>query len=741
MADTNTTGGGRCVSVLENQPGQHWVCRSINQLKWSVAMRWINNLKMWQKFLLLGALALAMIVPPFIFLLKQTVQSADIAKAEAAGVRPASDVLKVMQTVQQHRGLAAVFLSGNDSVASSRQSKQAEVSAAIDAAIESTSIYKDSASNALRSSIAAQWRALSQDVSSKSIPGPQSYLRHTALVADVKSLLDSVVNGSTMALDPHAHSYYTIQASLNYVPYVTEYIGQLRARGGPMLARGEVKPEEKDVLRVTHDLAKQNFARTENALQQAMDGEPKYAAALKRPLEDAKLAFDSITKVFQDELLNKEQTSMAPVAWVEATTKAIDIQFELLDASFSTLSDDLKLREQEASRLSSVSIVLFIALMALASWIGVVVVRAVARAANEALAAAQALERGDLSYSVQTNSRDEIGQMTEALGRAMSHLARMISEIRTTSESVSTASSQIASGNQDLSSRTEEQASSLQQTAASMEQLTSTVKQSADNAKQANQLASAASEAATKGGAVVGQVVSTMEDITASSKKIADIITVIDGIAFQTNILALNAAVEAARAGEQGRGFAVVAGEVRNLAQRSAQAAREIKSLISDSVEKVDNGSKQVAEAGSAMSDIVLQVKRVTDLIGEITTASLEQSSGIGQVNDAITQMDQVTQQNAALVEESAAAAASLKDQAEKLAQAVAVFRLSQHESQNAIANASQSSARVVASAPATTAKPAASKPVAKRAATATTATPAAPKASDASAKDNWEEF
>jgi methyl-accepting chemotaxis protein len=264
-----------------------------------------------------------------------------------------------------------------------------------------------------------------------------------------------------------------------------------------------------------------------------------------------------------------------------------------------------------------------------------------------------------------------------------------------------------------------------------MEQLTSTVKQSADNARQANQLASTASEAASKGGAVVGQVVSTMEDITASSRKIADIISVIDGIAFQTNILALNAAVEAARAGEQGRGFAVVAGEVRNLAQRSAQAAREIKTLISDSVDKVDAGSKQVAEAGAAMNEIVTQVRRVTDLIGEITSAAMEQSSGIGQVNDAITQMDQVTQQNAALVEESAAAAASLKAQAHHLAQAVAVFKLSQGEAQAVIAQAQLRTRSTPAARP--------GKPVAR---TAPAATPPAKPLADASgAKDAWQEF
>jgi methyl-accepting chemotaxis protein len=248
--------------------------------------------------------------------------------------------------------------------------------------------------------------------------------------------------------------------------------------------------------------------------------------------------------------------------------------------------------------------------------------------------------------------------------------------VRSATDSINTASAEIASGNQDLSARTEQAASNLEETAASMEQLTSTVRQSADSARQANQLASSASEIAVRGGNVVGQVVTTMNEINASSKKISDIIGVIDGIAFQTNILALNAAVEAARAGEQGRGFAVVAAEVRSLAQRSAQAAKEIKGLIGSSVDRVEAGSRLAAEAGQTMSEIVGSVQRVSDIIGEITAASGEQSDGIGQVNVAVSQLDQMTQQNAALVEESAAAAESLKDQATRLAQVVQVFRI-----------------------------------------------------------------
>jgi methyl-accepting chemotaxis protein len=264
----------------------------------------------------------------------------------------------------------------------------------------------------------------------------------------------------------------------------------------------------------------------------------------------------------------------------------------------------------------------------------------------------------------------------QALKGMNANLAKVVGDVRAGTDTIATASSQIAAGNQNLSMRTEEQASSLEETAASMEELTSTVKQNADNARQANQLARTASEVAIKGGNVVNQVVDTMASINASSKKIVDIIGVIDGIAFQTNILALNAAVEAARAGEQGRGFAVVAAEVRNLAQRSAAAAKEIKGLIDDSVGKVDAGSALVGEAGKTMEEIVGSVKRVSDIIGEITAASQEQTSGIEQINQAITQMDQVTQQNAALVEEASAAAQSLQEQAGSLVEAVSVFRL-----------------------------------------------------------------
>ncbi|MEN5161110.1 methyl-accepting chemotaxis protein [Achromobacter spanius] len=306
----------------------------------------------------------------------------------------------------------------------------------------------------------------------------------------------------------------------------------------------------------------------------------------------------------------------------------------------------------------------------------VLLTRSITRPLSDAVRVARTVAANDLTSTIVARSGDEIGQLMMALESMNANLAATVARIRTGVDSIASASGEIAAGNTDLSSRTEQQAASLEETAASMEQLSSTVKQNADSAKQANQLAAAASETASRGGATVSEVVSTMTAISASSVKISDIVSVIDGIAFQTNILALNAAVEAARAGEQGKGFAVVAAEVRTLAQRSAQAAKEIKVLIEDTVQKIGQGSGSAERAGATMQEIVSSVQRVTDIMGEIAAASAEQADGIEQVNRAVAQMDEVTQQNAALVEEAAAAAGSMQDQSADLTRAVSAFRL-----------------------------------------------------------------
>ncbi len=360
-----------------------------------------------------------------------------------------------------------------------------------------------------------------------------------------------------------------------------------------------------------------------------------------------------------------------------------DKYLQSLDDLRKSMATQLADSQGDASALAKASQALLgvgtLIAVALGALLAFTVTRSIVQPVQRGKQAAENIADGNLTHPIEANGNDETGQLLQALATMQARLATIVGNVRHNAEGVATASAEIASGNNDLSARTEQQASALQQTAASMEELGSTVRQNADNARTANQLAMNASTVAQQGGDVVAEVVDTMKGINDSSKKIADIISVIDGIAFQTNILALNAAVEAARAGEQGRGFAVVAGEVRSLAQRSAEAAKEIKSLIGTSVERVERGTALVDKAGATMSEVVASIRRVTDIMGEISAASSEQSQGVSQVGEAITQMDQATQQNAALVEQSAAAADSLKTQAGQLVEAVAVFRLSAH--------------------------------------------------------------
>jgi methyl-accepting chemotaxis protein len=357
-------------------------------------------------------------------------------------------------------------------------------------------------------------------------------------------------------------------------------------------------------------------------------------------------------------------------------TKTIDAQFGLISAAFDALRKQLNDTVAAAQRELLLGVAIVAAMTALGAWIMVLITRTTTSSVGMALKLARAVAEGDLSHSIEGRGSDEMGHLLRALAEMQASLSKVVTTVRQGSEGVATASAEIAQGNNDMSARTESQASALEQTAASMEELSGTVRQNADSARAANQLAVSASAVAVRGGEVVAQVVDTMKGINVSSRKISDIIQVIDGIAFQTNILALNAAVEAARAGEQGRGFAVVASEVRSLAGRSADAAKEIKMLINASVERVEHGTTLVDQAGATMTEVVTSIRRVTDIMGEISAASNEQALAVAQVGEAVKQMDEVTQQNAALVEEMAAAASSLKNQSSDLVDAVSVFRL-----------------------------------------------------------------
>jgi methyl-accepting chemotaxis protein len=416
---------------------------------------------------------------------------------------------------------------------------------------------------------------------------------------------------------------------------------------------------------------------------------------------------------------------------LSAYKAAIGQQIQL-QAGLAT--DTAKEAQAMYSQTRTLMIVLGAVILAVACALAWRITVSITRPLRRALDVATAVAAGDLTTRVDVDSRCEVGQLLGALKRMNENLVATVGTVRGGTEAISHASDEVAAGNRDLSARTEEQASALEETASSMEELTSTVKQNADNARQANTLAATASSVAARGGEVIEQVVDTMAQIHTASGRIVDIIGVIDGIAFQTNILALNAAVEAARAGEQGRGFAVVAAEVRNLAQRSAAAAREIKSLIDDSSGKVEAGSNLVREAGSTMHEIVDSVRRVADILGDITSASQEQSAGIEQINQAITQMDDMTQQNAALVEEAAAASQAMRDQAARLLDAVAVFRL-----QGGMAAPARSTAAAPVSAPVSAPAPVRAAVSAAPARTVRSAVKPAPQA--VAAQGDWEEF
>jgi methyl-accepting chemotaxis protein len=498
----------------------------------------------------------------------------------------------------------------------------------------------------------------------------------------------------------------------------------------------DVATVERQKVRVQAQNKRYAEAREKYVKLDLTDAEKKILAEIARIEKDVEGRYNLAIR--QAENLNTEGAASIITTHIDPTNMKAVAEIDKLvqmqqEQARQVLKDSVDADQQLMMILVSITI-LAVAIGAAQSWF---ITRSITRPLNEAVAVAGRVADGDLTSEIPETHKDEIGQLFDALRQMNGSLGQIIGNVRTGTETMSVVSREIASGNADLSARTESQASSLEETASSMEELTSTVRQNAENARQANQLVISASDVAVRGGKVVGDVVDTMSSIKDSSRKIVDIISVIDGIAFQTNILALNAAVEAARAGEQGRGFAVVASEVRNLAQRSAAAAKEIKTLIGDSVDKVDTGSKLVTEAGATMEEIVTSVKRVTDIMAEILMASQEQSAGIEQVNQAIGQMDQVTQQNAALVEEAASAAALMQEQAAKLQDSVGVFKLS------GMAQASLSLGSAAAHHETAEAlrAPAAHAPVAPRVNKAEPRLPVRERIAATRSSDDWEEF
>ncbi|MDA8521739.1 methyl-accepting chemotaxis protein [Acidovorax sp. NCPPB 4044] len=638
---------------------------------------WIGNLKFSRKFVLIGLIAFAMFLLPTVLLMRGTLAQVDTAVRERAGLAPAKEMLLLLQLTQQHRGLSASFLGGAETASAPRQAKQAEVDASLGRVKDALAGLDDDALAQRLERVRGDWRTLSSAVSGKTIRGADSNVQHAALIERLLSLIDDVANSSGLARDTDMRTHYLQKAVLAYLPQLTESLGQMRARGALVLARGEVAPEERARIESLSDRVRKYHGDARKSLELAAGG--SLPASVEKARDAALAAAEEGFKLADDNIIRAEALSMPSPEWVARMTRIIDTQFMLVGTAFEVLQDSLDRQIAQLRRGMVVLGAVLAGLAAVALWVMVMITRSTTQSIDEAVRLAEAVADGDLTTHVQARGRDEVARLLNALGAMTAKLSAVVGTVRLNAESVASASVQIAQGNADLSQRTESQASALEETAASMEELGSTVRQNADSARQADELARSAAGVAMQGGTVVQQVVETMRGIHVSSSRIGDIIGVIDGIAFQTNILALNAAVEAARAGEQGRGFAVVAGEVRNLAQRSASAAKEIKELITASVSQVANGTALVDQAGSTMGEIVESIRKVSGIVGEISSATAEQSAGVAQVGEAVSQMDTATQQNAALVEESAAAASSLKSQAQQLVETVAMFRLSRN--------------------------------------------------------------
>ena len=636
--------------------------------------RFILNLTLPQKFLLMAILALLLFAIPTSILVRDQLEKINGAETEEAALVPASALIKLIQITQQHRGMSALFLNGDINIIAQRQAKQQalnDVLIDIETNFSAWGSIKEKANH-----LTNEWKYLSQAVANKTIPASDSFSRHTALITEELALLQNLANESGIVLHPYANGYHLQMALFTHLPKLSEDLGKMRGLSASLLKRGKSTPDELLYINTITSLAKENLSDAHKSITLAINADAFTNQQLSSPLADLTNITNEGIKLTQQKVVQASKLDYDSAQYFAYMTRVIDMQFGFINTSFKVLQQEFQANKSSAKNTLYVAAGAICALGLISLIIMLIVMRNTNDAMNTALNLTRAVANGDLTKVIKSTSRDEIGQLLQDLHKMQTNLRHLIAQIQVSAESINNGAQEISAGNTNLSQRTEEQASSLEQTASSMDQMASTVKQNAENAKQANIMANEASAIALKGGQAVDQVVRTMADINTSSKKIVDIISVIDGIAFQTNILALNAAVEAARAGEQGRGFAVVATEVRSLAQRSATAAKEIKHLISDSVEKVQGGTKQVEAAGETMEEIVMAVKMVTDIVNEIAAASQEQSAGIDQVNNAITNMDEVTQQNAALVEQAAAAAMSLQHLAIELNEATSQFKL-----------------------------------------------------------------
>ena len=645
-------------------------------------MSLLSRLSLLQKFAVLALVGLFVAAWPTYLHVRDALRTIDHARMEASGAAPLTALSKVVQAMQIHRGLSAGMLGGDAVLATRRPAAGERVTQAMEAATARLAgAHIPAEQQAAWQQARQTWQQLEAKVAQKQLQQAQSTAQHTALIASIMRISDELLHFYGLQVETEVGPHALIQAALVSTPMLGEKLGILRAQGSGFLARHELPPFNKGVVSSLHQRAQELQAQAFTDFARALQAEPAYRSSLEALTQQAQTQVRQALELATREVLEAPELTLAPQTYFDTFTRTIDGLYELNAQALTQLDATLQQRQARLQNMLWLQAVVMVLLLVL----GVVMIAAFANSIRapllQAVELADAVAEGDLAGPPLPNGSDEVGHVLHALQAMRSQLIQVVQRVRLSADGVATASVQIAQGNQDLSMRTENQASALQETSAAMEEMTATVGQNADSAAQATQLAANASLIASHGGEVVTQVVQTMHGIHASSGRMADIIGVIDSIAFQTNILALNAAVEAARAGEAGRGFAVVAGEVRQLAQRSAQAAREISGLINESLNSVQQGNALAERAGQTMEEVVQAVRRVSDIMGEISAASREQSQSVGQVGDAVAQMDQTTQQNAALVEEMAAAANSLQSQAQELVQGVAVFRLAAQSS------------------------------------------------------------
>jgi methyl-accepting chemotaxis protein len=601
-----------------------------------------------------------------------------VAQTELDGLAPAKALMALQQRTAEHRGLSAAWLAGDASFGPRRQAKQAEVDAAM-AAVEAALAGADNAAlQRRRDAVAGAWRELSRAAAAGGMTPQDSFRRHSMLVRQQLELLDETLHAWTLSLDPTVEGYNLIMATLQALPELTEVTGQLRGTGAGMLARPEFQPGDRVAVARALDRFDELAGRVDTLLERAIASDSRLAAPLRAAREQAQRSLADARPLVQAQLLQAAVPALSAADYFARLTTTIQDQQRLAEAAFGELRTHLEERRNAAQHAMVITVATGTTVLAVLALLLLATLRRIKAGARAAIESAAAMARADFSPRPALAGRDEFAQIAGSLQQARASIATAIAEVRRGIETVATASSQIAQGSADLSQRNESQASALQQTAASMEQIAGTVGQSAEHAHTAHALAQAADADARAGGQVVAEMVQTMTAIAESGRRVSTITGVIDALAFQTNILALNAAVEAARAGEHGRGFAVVAAEVRQLAHRSAEAAREIKQMIASSDERIAAGSTLAGRAVERIEEVVGQVKRMAGLIDEIASAAGEQQRGIGLVNKAVAHMDQGTQQNSALSEQSAAAAESLRQQAERLAQSVARFRIAE---------------------------------------------------------------